>query len=82
MKKWKKKEFEDIDYNGFYNVIIDISEVEIKLTPFSENEILKYIEHLEKEKIILNHKTSVVTITPYQFLHAEVFKIHNIKLAN
>lgn len=76
----KKKEIAEENYNGTYNVITDISDIETTYSREMEKDILTYIHYMEQEKIELNHYTSIITKSPSQYLHSEFLKKHSIKL--
>ena len=72
----KKIQMTEPDYDGTYNVVSDIRDVDTDFTAEIENEIRKYVEYLKSQKKTIKHKTSIITHTPKQLLHAEFFKMY------
>ena len=71
----KKEEVADPGYNAGYDVIVDIRDLHTDFSLKIEKEILNYIEFLSDQEEPLNHRSSVITDTPKQLLHAEFFKM-------
>ena len=76
----KKDEMASPLYDGTFGVIIDIRDVHTDFTLKIEKEISSYVKYLGSQQFNLKHRTSVVTNTPKQLLHAEFFKMSGSEL--
>lgn len=76
----KKEQVASPLYDGTFDVITDIRDVHTEFSLKIEKEITNYVKYLGSQKFELKHRTSVITNTPKQLLHAEFFKMSGNKL--